>query len=276
MSAEENPLIPQALRELVETRLAGLALANTVKILYACESGSRAWGFASPDSDFDVRFIYAHPLPWYVAVEERRDVIETDLEETPQGLLDLGGWDLRKVLRLARKSNPVVWEWLQSPFVYHALAEDAMFGLRQTLAPFFSPIAACHHYLGLCRGTLERALTGDAVGAKKYFYMLRPLLAALWIERHGAVPPMQFQLLLPLLEARPDLLDSIHELLEQKLRTDERVPIPRIPKLDDFLQAELARLRESAPRLPAASGDPARLDGLLRKLLGLKEDAWQA
>ena len=269
-------MVREAVRNLVETRLVGLSAANRVDVLFACESGSRAWGFPSPDSDYDVRFIYAHPLPWYVSVEEGRDVIETPLEETPEGLLDLGGWDVRKTLRLAQKSNPVVWEWLQSPIVYKPMAGESLSAIRQTLDPFYSPVAACHHYLGLCRGTMERALTGESVGIKKYFYMLRPMLAALWIERHCSVPPMEFQSLLPILENQTGLRETITGLLDRKQHMDERIPIPRIPLIDRFLEQETSRLKEAAPRLPAAVADKDSMDRLLRKLLGLGEDSWPA
>lgn len=258
-------------RELIQARLAALCARRGARLLFACESGSRAWGFPSPDSDYDVRFIYAHPLPWYLAVDEGRDVIEAALEDTPLGLLDLGGWDLRKTLRLARKSNPVVWEWLQSPIVYQALPPETLAEIRQVLDPFYSPIAACHHYLALCRGTMARELIAPTVKIKKYFYMLRPLLAALWIEQYRSVPPMEFAPLLGLLDGQADILAGIGELLERKRQTDERIPIPRVALIDGFLQRETARLREAAPNLPAASADIAPLNGLLRKLLGLPE-----
>lgn len=260
-------------RGLIEARLASISARKDVRLLFACESGSRAWGFPSPDSDYDVRFLYAHPLRWYLSVGEGRDVIETSLEDTPLGLLDLGGWDLRKALRLARKSNPVLWEWLQSPIVYTPLPEQTLSEIRQTLDPFFSPVAACHHYLGLCRGTLARELSGSSVKIKKYFYMLRPILAAAWIERHHAVPPMEFTPLLSLLDDEPDIRAAIHDLLEHKRQTDERIPILRVALIDRFLERELSRLQETAPRLPGATAtDIGPLDRLLRKLLGWRED----
>jgi uncharacterized protein len=113
-----NPAVSLEARNLIEARLANLATEHQINIIYACESGSRAWGFPSPDSDYDVRFIYTHPWPWYLSLEEGADVIDLPLEDSPVGVLDIGGWDLRKTLRLMRKSNPVIWEWLQSPMGY--------------------------------------------------------------------------------------------------------------------------------------------------------------
>ena len=77
----KNPII---------NRLQELEAENNVKILYACESGSRAWGFPSATSDYDVRFIYLRPVEWYLSIEQKRDVIEYPVEND----LDISGWDL--------------------------------------------------------------------------------------------------------------------------------------------------------------------------------------
>lgn len=263
----QNTLIPVEVQKLIETRLASTTSEHGIKILYACESGSRAWGFPSPDSDYDVRFVYAHPMEWYLTLDEDRDVIDLPLENSPEGLLDLGGWDLRKTLRLLGKSNPVIWEWLQSPIRYQ---DEKMFRAhRDIFDPFFSPIAACHHYLSICRNTMNQALNGPTVKIKKYFYMLRPLLAATWIERYHAIPPMELSLLLPLLDNRAEIKDSVLELQERKLSIDEQVPIARIELIDNYLLNEVARLHESGKLLPVGNGDRTELDGLFRKCLGL-------
>jgi hypothetical protein len=264
-------MVPASTRTEIAARLAGLASAQQVKVLFACESGSRAWGFPSPDSDYDVRFVYAHPLPWYLSVEERRDVIETPLEATDWGLFDMGGWDVRKMLRLVRKSNPVIWEWLQSPIIYAAMPEDTLAALRQAVDSFYSPVAACHHYLALCRHTMERELTGPSVKIKKYFYMLRPILAAAWISQYRSVPPMEFAPLLAMVSDQPDILAAIHALLESKQTTDERIPIPRVAIIDQFLAEECERLKIATPNLPAANGDKSALDGIFHKLLDWRE-----
>jgi uncharacterized protein len=98
----------------VRDALAQVETERNVRVLFACESGSRAWGFASRDSDYDVRFLYVHRRDWYLSVEDRRDVIERPIADD----LDVSGWELRKALRLLRKSNPPLFEWLKSPVVY--------------------------------------------------------------------------------------------------------------------------------------------------------------
>src|SRR5436190_9326529 len=118
----------------VRAALARLEAERNVRVLFACESGSRAWGFASCDSDYDVRFLYVHARDWYLSVEDRRDVIEQPIVDD----LDVSGWELRKALRLLRKSNPPLLEWLQSPMVYR---QDAAFvaEFRALAATFYSP-----------------------------------------------------------------------------------------------------------------------------------------
>ncbi|MBS4161445.1 nucleotidyltransferase domain-containing protein, partial [Klebsiella pneumoniae] len=98
----------------INEELANIENMNHVKILFAVESGSRAWGFPSQDSDYDVRFIYVHQKDWYLSIDEKRDVIERPIHES----LDISGWELTKALRLFRKSNPPLLEWLSSEMVY--------------------------------------------------------------------------------------------------------------------------------------------------------------
>src|SRR5277367_4761827 len=139
--------------------------AYDVRVLYACESGSRAWGFASQDSDYDVRFLYVHSRDWYLSIEDRRDVIEEPISES----LDISGWELRKALRLLRKSNPPLLEWLKSPVVY---AEDGTFlaGFRQLAAEYYSPVRCFAHYLHMASGNARQYLKGETVCLKKYLY----------------------------------------------------------------------------------------------------------
>ena len=102
------------MEQLIHSRLIEIEAKNAIKIVYACESGSRAWGFPSANSDYDVRFIYIRPVDWYLSIYEKRDVIEYPIDEQ----LDISGWDLKKALQLLRKTNPPLLEWLGSPIVY--------------------------------------------------------------------------------------------------------------------------------------------------------------
>lgn len=260
-NAPEN-IPPQTRRKLIEM-IAGLEREHGVRILYACESGSRAWGFPSPNSDFDGRFIYAHPRDWYFSLEEERDVIEIPTD----GILDLGGWDLRKTLRLVMKSNPVIWEWLQSPIVYKNIDPGLMKNFWQVIEPWYSPITACHHYLALCQGTIKAELTGEKVKIKKYFYMLRPILAALWVAELQTIPPMEFEPLLEMIQDKPLFLEKIRDLETLKMSTDEKIPIVRIPEIDEFLWATGSRLEDLAGKLPSKKGSKMDLNEFFRSTI---------
>lgn len=230
-----------AKREIIR-RLDEIESNHPVKILFACESGSRAWGFASSDSDFDVRFIYLSPSAWYLSVdlEEKRDVIETPIE----GIWDVNGWDLRKALRLYRKSNPPLLEWLQSPIVYREHSEAAK-KMRNLLPTFYSPVACMYHYLHMARGHYRRYLQGETVRTKKYFYVLRPLLGCRWIERDVETVPMEFERLVAGTDVPEEVRTEISLLLEKKRSEDEIGEGPKNEVLSKFIEAELLRHEES-------------------------------
>ncbi len=226
--------IMQTLREIEQQ--------HDITVLYACESGSRAWGFASPDSDYDVRFIYVHRLPWYLAVEPRRDVIELPILDT----LDVSGWELRKTLQLLLRSNPVVPEWLDSPIVY--MEQPKMVDhLRALTKTCFSPLKGYHHYLSMARRTFRDHMDGETVKLKKYLYALRPLLAARWIESRREQPPMRFALLAEAMLDDAALKEEIARLLDVKMRSGEAKFGPRWPRIHTFIETELSRLARSEP-----------------------------
>ena len=161
-----------------------------VRILHAVESGSRAWGFASPDSDYDVRFVYARPKEDYLRLDELRDVIEWQLDE----VLDINGWDLKKALRQFAKGNATLFEWSESPIIYRTTQEWAR--IKEVSKQYFSEKGAVYHYYGTAKRTLQDYLLEDTVRYKKYFYAIRPLLAARYIEEYHTAPPVLFDDLL--------------------------------------------------------------------------------
>ncbi|ERO60945.1 nucleotidyltransferase domain-containing protein [Pseudomonas piscis] len=254
---ELHPL-DDAMRERVLEELARIERERNVQVLYACESGSRAWGFSSTDSDYDVRFIYVEKPEWLIQVDAARDVIERPLDDE----LDVSGWELRKTLGLLRKSNPTLLEWLDSPLVYRREA-TATARLRELAETFYSPPAARNHYLSMARKNFRGYLQGDSVRFKKYFYVLRPLLAVRWIDQGRGRPPMTFAELLETVDDRR-LLDEVDELLDLKRRADESAYGPRRPVLHDFIAAELAC---PVPKLARTHEDNALLDAYLRDIV---------
>ena len=158
--------------EEIKKELKNLEDDKKIKVLYAVESGSRAWGFASKDSDWDVRFIYIHHYDWYLSVEEKKDNIEIILPND----IDLGGWELRKALLLFRKSNPPLLEWLKSPIKYnenYSIANE----LRKATEIYFNPKSCLYHYFHMAQGNYDAYFKENIVRLKKYFYVLRPIFA---------------------------------------------------------------------------------------------------
>lgn len=224
-----------------------------VTIPYACESGSRAWGFASPDSDYDIRFIFVRPEKTYLSVLDGTESIDLPLE----GELDAGGWDVRKAARLLGKSNGALIEWLHSPVVYRC---EPSFRERwqSTARAVFSPRASRDHYHGLAKQMVLGKLEGEQVRAKDYLYALRSILCARWIGDGKGIPPVAFAELVP--SAPSEIQALIPGLLEHKARTAESERMGRLSALDDFLAASLAEQIE----LPAKTVDAEPLDALLR------------
>ena len=219
-----------------------------VRVLHAVESGSRAWGFASPDSDFDVRFVYVRPAADYLRLDTPRDVIEWKLDE----VLDINGWDLQKALRQFARGNATLFEWSESPIVYKTTNEWKQ--IRETAKDYFSEKAAIHHYYGTAMKTWSEYLQGDTVRYKKYFYALRPLLAAQYIERFHTVPPVLFDDLLKM-EIDPALKKAIDELVEKKKVTTEGEQNPQIPVIQTFIQEELQKQKTISDTLPDDRND---------------------
>jgi predicted nucleotidyltransferase len=248
------------MREQVMAHLRAIEAQHKVTILFACESGSRGWGFASPDSDYDVRFIYVNRLPWYLTVAPGRDVIELPIS----GDLDINGWDLRKALGLMRESNPTLLEWLRSPIVYREETE-VMARFRALAEQVFANAKGWHHYTSMAKKNFREHLQADTVRYKKYLYVLRPLLAARWIRAQPGVPPMRFaELALHTLDPVADaaLIAEINALLEVKMRAGEAATSPRWPGIHAFIESELARnVVEPVQALPASG--TAALDALL-------------
>ncbi|UOQ50726.1 nucleotidyltransferase domain-containing protein [Hymenobacter cellulosivorans] len=250
----------------MQTRIAAaltrLEADHDIRILYACESGSRAWGFPSPDSDYDVRFIYLRRPGWYLTLDDGPDTLNFPVDEE----LDLAGWDLRKALKLLRSSNAALFEWLQSPAVYYA-APEFLPAVQPLLAGTFNLRAGLHHYLGLVRRGLETDLTGEAVRLKRLFYALRSALAARWIRTRHALPPIEFTRLRELLPAA--LSPEVDELLERKAQATEKTTVPRPAALVEFLEQEYAACQAARDTLPVPTGsDPTpELNKVFQQLL---------
>jgi uncharacterized protein len=232
----------------IDTRLRSVTEREHAAVLLAVESGSRAWGFPSPDSDYDCRFIYARRRDDYLALFPPRDVIEFPADP----VLDVNGWDLGKALRLMLRGNAVVIEWLTSPFAYAgdaAFREDALALARQAAMP----AAIARHYLHL--GERQRRTyfaDAQAIPLKKIFYALRPAVALRWLRLHTgeAVPPMHFPTLVAASALPADVAAIIGDLLARKSVTRELGDGPLPQPIGALIDAEFAIAREHWARHP--------------------------
>jgi len=244
--------------EEIKKEIARLEDEREIKILLAVESGSRAWGFASTDSDWDVRFIYIHKLDWYLKIDELKD----SQEEILPNDIDLAGWELKKALRLFRKSNPPMLEWLQSPIIYKEQFSTAE-KLRDLSERYFNPKSCTYHYLSMAKNNFREFLQKDLVKSKKYFYVLRPVLACDWIKNENSFPPLEFQDLVDSQIADEKLKTEIAELLKRKMAGEELKEEPKIEILNDFLEQKIEFYKNYVEQIERCEKPPT---GLLDEL----------
>ncbi len=241
----------------MKTRLKHIEEKRNVKINYACESGSRAWGFASPDSDYDVRFLYTHPLEWYLSVSEKKDAIDI-----MDGDFDAVGWELRKSLRLLKKSNVPALEHLFSPIVYLGDDDELVSELRSIAKDCFSPVASMYHYLSMSK-KYEEKLSGSTIKLKSLFYALRTSLAGKWILEYKSIPPVVFSEMLSLVTV--DIADEIKNLMVIKSENDESYFHSRNEKVIRFVSETIATNDKYAKSLSSGKPDSERIDNFLFK-----------
>ena len=230
------------MEELIKSKLKEIEEKENIKILHCVESGSRAWGFASPDSDYDVRFIYVRPKEFYLRLDKTRDVIEWQLDDT----LDINGWDLSKALSLLYKSNPTLFEWNSSPIVYKTTKEWEQ--IATIINKYFVAKSGLYHYLSTAKSNYREYLKGEIVRFKKYFYVLRPVLACKWILAEGTPPPMLFSdLMEKYLDAsiRTDVL----KLLDLKMNKPEIAEGNRFEKINEYLDRSILEIEEQIKSL---------------------------
>jgi predicted nucleotidyltransferase len=233
------------MKQKIIQELENIEKKHAVRIILASESGSRAWGFPSNDSDYDVRFIYVNKTNWYLTIDNKRDVIELPVD----AILDINGWDLKKALQLLRKSNSPLMEWLSSPIKYRVLPHvyEKLSALSRSA---FLPETSCHHYLSMARKSVE-ILNGDKKAKlKTYMYAIRPMLCCEWIIQHLSQPPMNISDLLTELDVDKPFKDNMNELIDIKKRHSEKYRLERSEFLDSYINHKIATLQERIPKNP--------------------------
>jgi len=243
----------------IKQQLRDIEQQYQIKILYACESGSRAWGFPSPNSDYDVRFIYVHPRDKYLSIDEPATQLTFPINDE----LDFHGWDLKKTLQLIRKSNTTPFEWLQSPIIYQQndVISASLWALCQH---YFNARGNIYHYLGIAKSALQTG-DGQQIGIKKLFYVLRPLLCAKWCLEKQQIAPMAIEPLMALLPT--ELKDNINTLIEYKAGVEESYPITIEPMILNFIDHTASDINAKVQQIKEIRFDSQRLDAFFINLL---------
>lgn len=248
------------MQEIIKEKLLEIESRENVKIIAAIESGSRAWGFASPDSDYDVRFIYFRPEDGYLRLEKTRDVIEWQLDD----VLDINGWDIKKTLQLLHNSNPTVFEWCGSPIVYKTSQQFEE--LKNLSKRYFSPKKSLYHYWHMAEGNYRNYLHGDEVRIKKYLYVLRPILAAKWVIDKLTAPPMLFSDLIKA-ELDPAIKPEVDRLLEMKRDLPEMGMAKKVTVLNDYIEDALPTFKAIADEMPESRAEWTELNEYFKHLI---------
>ncbi|WP_338766775.1 nucleotidyltransferase domain-containing protein [Bernardetia sp. ABR2-2B] len=255
--------IPKEIQIYIEECLEKVEKENNIKILYACESGSRAWGFGSPDSDYDVRFLFIHKKDKYLSVNYPLDSIDKFYDND----VDLSAWEIKKALSLLVKSNATPFEWLQSPIIYRK-NEEFRNELWELSKQYFSAKTLIFHYLGIAKGMLSK-IEDNQISIKKYFYILRPVLAAYYIKTRNEAAPMEFKFLVNNLQNKEEkgIKTAIKKLWQEKLiaKEGDKIEIPIF--IHSFIENKISECGIYASNLKRETKNIEPLNEFFRNLL---------
>ncbi|QCR34258.1 nucleotidyltransferase domain-containing protein [Lysinibacillus sp. SGAir0095] len=250
------------MEEVILDKLKEIEKQYHVRVLLAVESGSRAWGFASGASDYDVRFIYVHPPEWYLSIDpqgtgSKKDVIDYSNHKN----LDISGWELTKSLRLFRKSNPTIFEWLRSDLIYlqNELFVEKIHVLESAV---LNKVPILHHYFNLAMGNYKKYFQGKDVKIKIYLYILKSLLSCQWIDRYNSFPPNRIQDLIMVMNDEK-VKQEVEQLVKQKHLGEEKVSPLNYPVTKEFIEAEIRTIQQ---RLSSQKGEQKHITNQLDEL----------
>lgn len=208
-----------------------------IKILYACESGSREWGFSSDNSDYDIRFIYMHKKVCYLSLDKKKDVID----KTELNNLEFHGWELVKTLKLLRNSNSSVYEWLQSNTIYKK--EDVFYhNINKVKEDAFNPRSIFLHHYHLAKKNNTLIQKNKSKQNKLYLYTLRSIFACKWIVKYHTMPTNKFDTLLENFVQDEIRKNEINDVLTKKRSGMDSITDSNILILDEYIRCELEML----------------------------------
>jgi len=257
------------MREKINQYLIEIEKNYNIEILLACETGSRAWGFESIDSDYDVRIIYKNSISWYIScLVEKKDTIEMMLDEN---MIDISGWDIRKTLRLLYKSNPPLLEMIQSPILYK-VEEKFLEQINSISKNAYSKIATMHHYLSMAKNHYEYIANQKEYKLKRFFYTLRSIIACLWIIQKEENPPISFIRMLEDIDMELKLKDRIYELIDLKHTISESYLHSGEDELRLFIETTIELAILQSKKMPTSSIKLEELDIFLQETLEIYDN----
>ena len=251
------------MKDRIVEELDGIEKTRNVKIVLAVESGSRAWGFPSNDSDYDVRFIYVHEKDWYLTIFKKRDIVEIPIEE----LLDISGWDLRKSLQLMRKSNSPLFEWLSSPIRYR-VSKRVFKKLEELSRLSFMPETSCYHYLSISKKYIEEIESNEKVRLKVYMYAIRATLCCKWIVRNLTQPPVNIQDLLAEICEDTFIKDIVVSFIQEKKEYAENHIVNHSELVENYMKRTLHDVQNTIPKNPKKA-DSEIFDDVFRSIVNM-------
>lgn len=251
------------MKKIIIDKLRQIEKEEKIDILFAVESGSRAWGFPSTDSDYDVRFIYKRKTTDYLKIQPMDDFIDFKITDD----LDFKAWDIQKVLRLILKSNSSISEYLQSP-IHYIVNDRFEKDLLELVISQFNARKVAAHYLGITTKKLVEIENSEMLKLKSLFYALRSVLSALWVVEKRTIPPMELKDLVVLIE-KENILSKIKSYWETKEKVDESYLIDKDEELINWILKLKSELKEKVEKIPTVEFDKARVDEFFIKTIGI-------
>ncbi|MCM3160125.1 nucleotidyltransferase domain-containing protein [Metabacillus litoralis] len=220
-------------KKILET-LKKIEKEQNITILYACESGSRAWNMNTSFSDFDVRFIYKREMNWYLQLIEGKNTFEYSTKDNEEYV----GWDIKKALQLLLKSNPTLLEWIYSPIIYHNHPSFRK-EIRKLSKLSFSPVSVLHHYLSMAKRNHHSLFETNKSKTKLYLNVIKPIACCMWIVNHHEFPEIGKEWIFEECSKDRSVRTEINRLIDCK-KNDQHDFHSEI--LDDYIHSSLESL----------------------------------
>ncbi|WP_341356477.1 nucleotidyltransferase domain-containing protein [Rossellomorea sp. y25] len=251
------------MRRIILDDLRCIEREEEIKILYAVEAGSRAWGYHIDDSDYDVRFIYIRETTAYLNLQQTKDVIVKSTHHA----IEFGGWDLSKALKLLRKSNPSLLEWLTDENVY--IEHPTIEKIRKLRDQTFSPDRCLIHYYHMTKRNMEKCLKDDPNGTKKWMTIIRPWLACKWIMKYQTFPPNGINQMIDHLNMYEDIKNTIISMVTSRVKGKEA---HHLKHMEEYLKEDLLKMDRALENLH--SDHSYQWGGINETFISILEEVW--